>query len=99
MARFSCRRLRLGLSIEIRVEADEGLPLRRHFVVLKDGVRRAFRLAETTADARFGVDKELVVGLPILLCYARVDGVYWADGDARLVLAADTGFRDDRCHN
>jgi hypothetical protein len=98
-AGFSCRRLGLWLPIEVSVEADKVVPVRWHFVVLEDGIYGALRLAETTADALVGVDKELVVGLLSVSCCAGVDGVHWTDGDTGLVLADDTIFRDNKCHN
>jgi hypothetical protein len=89
----------LRLPEEGRVDLRVTTPFFRDFVVWEDRVYRAFRLAETTANASVRVDEQLVVFLSILLNDAAMNCIHRANRNAGLIFTADAGFRDDKCHN
>jgi hypothetical protein len=73
----------------------EPRPLLGELVLGEAGVDGARLDAGVAVDALVGIDEELLLRLVVGLVRGRVDAVDRADLDARVVLLADAGFRDD----
>src|SRR5215216_4288771 len=89
--------LRAGLVV-VRVQLGVLLPLVRELVLGEAGIHRAGLDAGIAVDALVGVDVEHLDLVVIRLVGRRMDAVDRTDLDARVVLLADAGLRDDVCH-
>lgn len=76
----------------VRVQLNERFPLLRDFVLHKDCINRAFRLAQTAVNTLVWVDEKLCI------IFTALDTVNRANRLARAVLDTNTGLRNYKRH-
>src|SRR5436190_20036366 len=89
--------LRLFL-IVFRVLLNKRRPLGREVFLGEDGGHRALINAEPAVNAGVGVDIEHFSRLERRLVLGGVDAVHRTDRHAGAILCANTGLRNDVCH-
>src|SRR5918997_3721264 len=90
--------LALLLLVVVRVQLRELLPLVRKLVLGEARVDRACLHAGIAVDALVGIDIEHLDLVVVRLVRGRMDAIDRTDLDARVVLGADAGLRDDVGH-